>query len=596
MGYNDIGCYGAEKIRTPHIDQLASEGMRFTDFYVSQAVCSASRASLMTGCYANRIGILGALGTNAKTGISSEEMTIAELLKQKNYSTAMIGKWHLGHHEQFLPQNHGFDYYFGLPYSNDMWPHHPQKRHFPKLPLLEMNDTIQFLEEQSMLTTWYTEKAVDFIDQNLDKPFFLYLAHSMPHVPLYVSDKFKGMSSQGLYGDVIQEIDWSVGEVMNTLKKNDIEKNTIVIFTSDNGPWLSYGDHAGSAYPLREGKGTAWEGGQRESCIMSWPGVIPEASICSEPAMTIDILPTIAKITGIKSSENKIDGKNIFELMKGSPGAVTPHEALFFYWNNDLHAVRSGKWKLHLPHPYTSLNGREGGKDGQPVYYETLYTDTALYDLEYDPGETVNIANDHPEIIEKMLVYVDQIRKDIGDKHIRGENKRSPGYTKGYIIDPIETEHLAKDKEYKTKYAFSPKYPGGGNKALTDGILATSMFRDGYWQGYEGEDLVLTIEMGEKKQIQEIEIGFFEGINSWIFLPQKVEISVSEDGKSFHDVAEINTFNADKNSSIARVNIQFAPIVIRYIQVFAKSMGTCPEGHPGEGGKAWLFIDEIMVN
>jgi len=254
MGYADAGCLGAEKIKTPNLDRMAEEGIRFTNFYVAQAVCSASRAALLTGCYSNRVSILGALGPGAKHGIHENEITIAELVKQKDYATAIYGKWHLGHREKFLPTNHGFDEYFGLPYSNDMWPYHPERPDgFPPLPLIEGTDTVQFLEEQSQLTTWYAEHAVQFIKNNKNRPFFLYLAHSMPHVPLYVSDKYKGKSDQGLYGDVIMEIDWSVGQILSTLKKYKIDKNTLVIFTSDNGPWLSYGDHAGSALPLREG-------------------------------------------------------------------------------------------------------------------------------------------------------------------------------------------------------------------------------------------------------------------------------------------------------------------------------------------------------
>jgi len=596
MGYNDLGCYGAKNILTPNLDQLARDGMRFTDFYASQAVCSASRASLMTGCYANRIGILGALNTGSKIGISDNEMTIAELLKQKNYSTAMIGKWHLGHHEKFLPQNHGFDYYFGLPYSNDMWPHHPQKHHFPPLMLLEMGDTVQEITEQSMLTTWYTEKAVEFIDKNHEEPFFLYLAHSMPHVPLFVSDKYDGKSSQGLYGDVIQEIDWSVGQIMETLQKYGLDEKTLVIFTSDNGPWLSYGDHGGSAFPLREGKGTSWEGGQREPCIMKWTGTIPGESVCSEPAMTIDVLPTLAEITGTQLSGNKIDGKSILELMKAKPGAKSPHEALYYFWNNHLQAVRSGKWKLHFPHGYNSLNGRQGGAKGKPVNYEVLFTDTALYNLENDIGETKDLSHGKPEIVKQLIEYAEMIRKDIGDKNLPGPNRRSPGYIEGYIMDPEECEHLAINKPYSIKNDYSPKYTGGGETALTNGMKGTSNFHDGYWQGYQGEDLVMIIDLGEERSVSNVEIGFFEGINSWIFLPQEVEISISIYGANFLKIIAVDEFQADKNSSIANTKLRFEPVQTRYIRIFAKSMGKCPDGHPGAGKKAWLFIDEVVVN
>ncbi len=289
MGYADIGAFGAEGYDTPHLDRLAAEGRKFTDFYVTQAVCSASRAGLLTGCYNVRVGILGALGPGAKHGLSADETTIAEICKQKGYATACFGKWHLGHHEKFLPKQHGFDEYFGLPYSNDMWPYHPGVRHlpmderlerWPHLPLIDGNRTINpevSPEDQEQLTTQYTEHAVAFVEKNKDRPFFLYVPHSMVHVPLYVSDKFKGKSERGLFGDVMMEVDWSVGQIMESLRKNGLDENTLILFTSDNGPWLSYGDHAGSAGPLREGKGTMFDGGCRESTLMRWPGRSPQA-------------------------------------------------------------------------------------------------------------------------------------------------------------------------------------------------------------------------------------------------------------------------------------------------------------------------------
>src|SRR5438132_2353368 len=247
LGYGDLGCYGS-KIPTPNLDRMAKEGMRFTDFYVAQAVCSASRTALLTGCYPNRLGILGALGPQAKIGISDKEKTIAQVLKPRGYATAVYGKWHLGHHPPFLPTRHGFDDYLGLPYSNDMWPRHPTAK-FPDLPLFEGEKVREYNPDQSRLTTWYTERAVRFIEQNKDRPFFLYVPHTMPHVPLHVSDKFKDKSKQGLYGDVIMEIDWSVGQILAALKQQGLDEQTLVLFTSDNGPWLSYGDHAGSAGP-----------------------------------------------------------------------------------------------------------------------------------------------------------------------------------------------------------------------------------------------------------------------------------------------------------------------------------------------------------
>jgi len=431
QGYADIGCFGATNHKTPNLDRMASEGRKFTDFYVAQAVCGASRAALLTGCYPNRIGMLGAPGPKSRHGINPNEMLIPELLKTKGYSTGMFGKWHLGDHRSSLPIHHGFDEYYGLPYSNDMWPHHPGVRHlplkerlkkWPNLPMIEGDRIIDkevTPEEQTRLTNDYTKRAVNFIDRHKDKPFFLYLAHSMPHVPLFVSKENDNKTKNGLYADVMWEIDWSVGQILASLKENKIDKNTLVIFTTDNGPWLSYGDHAGSAKPLREGKGTAWEGGVRVPCIMRWPEKIPSSTICSEPAMTIDILPTIAQITGAKLPNHKIDGKNIWPLIKGAKNAKSPHEAYYFYWGKNLHAVRKDNWSLHFPHSYRSLNGKPG-TGGIPGKYQQKKTDIALFDLEKDISQKSNLSGKHPDIVENL--------KALGEKHITyiKENSREP--------------------------------------------------------------------------------------------------------------------------------------------------------------------------
>jgi arylsulfatase len=422
QGYGDVGCYGAKGFETPNLDKLAKQGVRFTDFYVSQPVCSASRASLMTGCYANRIGIHGALGPNARVGINSTEMTIAEACKSKGYATGMVGKWHLGHHPQFLPTRHGFDSYFGLPYSNDMWPSHPEVKagSYPPLPLLDgekvFNPNVT-AEDQAKLTTQYTERAVQFIASNKDKPFFLYVAHTMPHVPLFVSDKFKGKSKLGLYGDVIEEIDWSVGEILKALDDNKLATNTLVMFSCDNGPWLSYGNHGGNAGPLREGKGTVWDGGVREPFIARWPNAIPADTVCREPAMTIDVFPTIARIIGAELPKHPIDGKDIGPLLRGEPGAKCPHEAFFFYYNTgELQAVRSGKWKLMLPHTYRTMEGQASGKDGTPGKYRQVKIEKPeLYDLEADIAETKNVATDNPQIVKQLLDFAEGARTDLGD-------------------------------------------------------------------------------------------------------------------------------------------------------------------------------------
>jgi arylsulfatase A-like enzyme len=428
LGYGDVGCFGAKGYTTPNIDRLAKEGIKFTDFYVAQGVCSASRTALLTGCYPNRLGILGALGPTAKIGISDHEQTIAQVLKPRGYAAAVFGKWHLGHHPRFLPTRHGFDEYFGLPYSNDMWPKHPTNRSFPDLPLIDGEKVVELNPDQRMLTTWYTERAVRFIRAHKERPFFVYVPHSMSHVPLHVSDKFAGKTERGLFGDVIAELDWSVGQILAAVKEEGLDDRTLVLFTADNGPWLSYGDHAGSAGPLREGKGTAFEGGVREPFVARWPGHIPAGSVCHEPAMTIDLLPTFAKLAGAQPPADRIiDGRDISPLLLGQPGAHSPHEALYFYWGRDLQAVRSGRWKLHLRHPYSSLETPGGG--GKPGQYVTRTIEPSLFDLESDPGETTNVAASHPDVVQRLQQLAESARADLGDAATKrtGKNLREPG-------------------------------------------------------------------------------------------------------------------------------------------------------------------------
>lgn len=433
QGYQDVGVFGSPNIQTPHLDKLAAQGVRFTNFRVAQPVCSASRAALLTGTYANRLGIHGALDHRSNHGLNPDETTIAEVVKPLGYRTSIIGKWHLGHHDEFLPTRQGFDEFFGLPYSNDMWPHHPENKNFyPSLPLYENETVIDTLSVQDELTTWYTERAVDFIDRSKDEPFFLYLAHSMPHVPLYVSDKFEGQSERGLYGDVIMEIDWSVGQVIEALERNGIAEQTLVIFTSDNGPWLSYSGHSGSALPLREGKGTAWEGGVRVPFIAWWPGQLPAGGVQQEPAMTIDLLPTIAKLTGGALPANKIDGMDIWPLLQMEEDAVSPQEAYYIYYHqNELQAVIMGQWKLYLPHRYRTIDEEQGFRDdGIPVKYTTTEIEAPeLYNLHTDISETSDVAAEYPDIVEQMLALAQNARDDMGDRltETEGRNLREPG-------------------------------------------------------------------------------------------------------------------------------------------------------------------------
>ncbi len=442
MGYGDIGTQGATGWTTPNLDKMAAEGMRFTNFYSAQPVCSASRAGLLTGCYPNRIGISGALFPQDTVGINSNETTIAEMLKEKGYTTAIFGKWHLGCLEQFLPLQNGFDEYLGLPYSNDMWPVHVDGTHYqpgegrdnyPELPLIEGNQTkelISDLKGQDKLTTLYTEKAVDFINRNADKPFFLYVPHSMGHIPLGVSDKFRGKSEQGFYGDVMMEIDWSVGEIENALEANGISENTIFIFTTDNGPWLNFGNHAGSAGGLREGKTTSWEGGQRVPFIIKWPGKTPAGTICNKLGCAVDILPSFAKIAGASLPPLKIDGVDITELWKGNNDAEPRDNILFYYGKNNLNGVRKGNWKLVLPHTWQSYN-TEPGKDGYGGKRISMKVEKPeLYNMMRDPGEQFNVIDYYPEKAAEIMQLVEAAREELGDLNVgleKGTGNREIG-------------------------------------------------------------------------------------------------------------------------------------------------------------------------
>ncbi|WP_373524434.1 sulfatase [Aquiflexum sp.] len=433
QGYNDLGVYGSPDILTPNLDQMAAEGMKFINFYVAQAVCSASRAALLTGTYSNRLGIHGALDHSSNHGLNPDETTIAEMLKPLGYQTAIFGKWHLGHHPEFLPTNQGFDEYFGIPYSNDMWPNHPEtKGYYPPLPLYHNDKVVDTVwSDQSMFTTWFTEKSADFIKRNKDNPFFLYLAHPMPHVPLFVSDKFKGKSERGLYGDVIMEIDWSVGEVLKALKENGLEENTLVIFLSDNGPWLSYSGHSGSAYPLKEGKGTSWDGGVKVPAIMKWKGKIPEGKVQQNPAMSIDILPTIAALTGAQLPSLPIDGMNISPMLIDD-AMSSPQEAYFVYYNrNELQAIVMEEWKLYFPHRFRSIApDQDFRNDGFPLKYTMVDLEgMELYHIPTDISEENNVIGDNTQVVDQFLKLADKAYLDMGDALTGkvGTNLREPG-------------------------------------------------------------------------------------------------------------------------------------------------------------------------
>lgn len=448
QGYSDAGCFGAKGFATPHLDRLAKQGRRFTDFYVAASVCTASRAALMTGRYPNRVSMFGALNHTSREGIHPDELLLPEILKQRGYATACYGKWHLGTVVEFFPTRNGFDEFYGIPYSNDNSKYHPVVADMPPLPLYENETVVAYDPDQALFTKRLTEKSVSFIKRHRDRPFFLYVPHIMPHVPIFASKRFKGTSKLGLYGDVIQEIDWSVGQIVQTVNELKLARNTLIIFFSDNGPFLSYGEHAGHADPLREGKLTTFEGGFRSPCIMSWPGRVPEGTICSEMLSSMDLLPTVAKLVGTKlPKDRRIDGRDAWPLISGVPKARTPHEAFYFYAGTELQAVRYGDYKLHFAHRYLTT-AAEPGRGGFPSNhgklkpmsitssglagiasrhgYRVVETPKALFCLKSDPGETRNILSDHLDIVSKMETLADGMRRELGDSLIGhvGENVR----------------------------------------------------------------------------------------------------------------------------------------------------------------------------
>lgn len=431
MGYGDLDLTGATGYSTPNFDAMSNNGLFFSHYYAPQAVCTASRAGLLTGCYPNRIGFSGAIDHTSNKGLNPQEETIAELLKARGYATAAFGKWHLGYQKEFLPPNHGFDSYYGIPYSHDMWPNHPvTKNYYPPLPLISGTSVIETNPDQTQFTTRFTERTIEFIKQNRNKPFFAYLAHPLPHVPLAVSEKFKGKSRQGLYGDVMMELDWSIGQIRSTLKELGLDENTLLIVSSDNGPWLTYGNHAGSAGAFREGKGTTFEGGQRVPCLMEWKGVIPAGLVCNSLTSGMDILPTIVEAVGAKMPTHKIDGVSLLPILKGDLTAAPRETMLYYYRRNSLEAVRHGDWKLIFDHPGRSNEGFSPGADGKPgAGTENFIHRGGLYDLRRDPGERYNVAFENPEIVARLTRVAEEARNDLGDdlSGDQGRNRRSIG-------------------------------------------------------------------------------------------------------------------------------------------------------------------------
>jgi arylsulfatase A len=419
MGYGDIGPFGSKLNRTPHLDRMAAEGMKLTSFYAAP-VCTPSRAQMMTGCYAKRVSLPNVLGPVATVGISDSEKTIADLLKARGYATMCIGKWHLGDQLEFLPTRHGFDHYLGLPYSNDMGGKGPPGDRRPLLPLVSDLSVIEAPAQQDKLVERYTNEAVKFIESNKDRPFFLYLPHTAVHVPIHPGKAFQGKSKNGRYGDWVEEVDWSAGRVLDTLRELKLDSRTLVLFTSDNGPWRMQGKDAGVAGPLRGGKASTWEGGVREPSIAWWPGKIAPASVSDAPMSEMDVLPTLVKLAGGQAPADRIiDGRDLWPVLSGQT-RQSPHEALFYFKGNRLEAVRSGPWKLAI------VRQREDGIDKDkptPGPFTPL-----LFNLHADIGEKTDVAAAHPDIVRRLEGYVKRMDADLG---VTG---KGPGVRPGGIV------------------------------------------------------------------------------------------------------------------------------------------------------------------
>lgn len=409
MGYGDVGVYGHPTIRTPNLDRMAKEGMKFTQFYTAASVCTPSRAGLLTGRLPIRSGMMSrefrVLFPFSAKGLPEDEITIAEALKEQGYATAAVGKWHLGQETPYLPTDNGFDFYYGIPYSNDM-----DNSAWPPVPLMKNKEIIEAPVDQATITLRYTEESLQFIRENRERPFFLYLAHTFPHIPLYASDNFRGTSSRGLYGDVIEEIDWSTGQVLDELNESGLAENTLVFFTSDNGPWLTEDQEGGSAGLLKDGKGTTWEGGMRVPALAWWPGTIPAGEVTQALGTTMDLFSTSLALAGADQPTDRIiDGVDLTPVLRGNADSV--RDAIFYYRSEDLFAVRKGPWKAH----FITQSAYVGD---QPV----SHNQPQLYNLEIDPSERFNVASDHPEVLEKIMNLVREHEK----KLVRGEDQLEP--------------------------------------------------------------------------------------------------------------------------------------------------------------------------
>lgn len=571
LGYGDLGVYGHPTIRTPNLDAMATNGMKFTNFYSGSPACTASRYALLTGRYPIRSGFQWVLYPNSSRGIHANEYTLAEGMKDAGYVTACFGKWHLGTtKKEYLPLQNGFDEYFGLPYSNDMIP--PL---WNDIPLIEGNDTISYNPDQKTLTKQYTERAIDFITKHSRDPFFIYVPYAMPHLPLHPGEEFEGKSLRGTYGDVVEELDWSVGNILNALKINNLSKNTLVIFVSDNGPWIIKNEEGGSSGLLRDGKGSTWEGGMRVPMIAHWEGKISPTILNTQPTSTLDLYTSLLKLVGQNiPKETVYDGKDISNLFLGKNNEVAVEQPFFFYGPKKLHAIRKGKWKLHV---HTSSQTKRQYFEGKTPL---------LFNLNEDPSEQYDLAEEFPDIVNELLQEIESHKNDI---------KSQPDFFQKERL-ASRKEHLAFEKKVTLK---NPPHPNYYNtNTLTDGFTeGADRFRT--LMGFEGDNLEAIIDLEKEETIKEIKIGFLQNQPSWIFFPKKVEFFASADGKDFFklDTYDVSVPQRDKMSGVFyfSTNIK-STYTTRYIKVIAHNQGKCPEDHDGAGKDCWIFADEIIVN
>ncbi len=571
MGYGDLGVYGHPTINTPNLDRLTTKGMKFTNFYSGSPACTASRYALLTGRYPIRSGFPWVLMPLSSRGIHPKEYTISEGLKSEGYATACYGKWHLGTAKaEYSPLSNGFDEYLGLPYSNDMIPPIHQD-----IALLEGRDTVEMNPDQTKLTYAYTDRAIQFIKKNKDNPFFIYLPYAMPHVPLYPGDAFKDRSTRGLYGDVIEEIDWSAGAIYEALKDEGLIENTILLFTSDNGPWLKKKELAGSSGLLKDGKGSTWEGGMRVPAIAVWEGKIEANSVCQTPVSVIDMQRTFFKLAGHTApNDNRVDGQDVSNVFLGEPNHFD-ERTLFYYGagRNILMAVRKGSWKLHIK--TSSQLGLKYFDKEMPL----------LFNLNIDPSEDYELSEQHPEIVKELLDLIEAQKKKI---------ESEPNFF-DLELETSQQEHLGFEKEVVLKNTPSENY--GTAKALADGLFKQA---EDYHSlpGFHGTDMDATVDLGILTAVNSIKAGFLEVHNSWIFLPKEIVFYGSENGTDFQEIGKTE-IEYPKERRIHQPHVFEQKVGgknFRWIRVVGKNIGTCPDWHFGKGEPAWIFPDEIIVN